>query len=186
MEKPARILIPLSDGFEETEAVTTIDILRRAGLDATTVSTSDNLLVRGAHAIFIRAQESIGHIDPDAYDGVAIPGGMDGTRRNRACRRLLDAIRRIRERGRVVAAICAAPAVLEAAGVFTPETRFTCYPGLEAECPTPRHADGDVVSDGKIVTSRGPGTSAKFALEIVRLLAGDDKAADVARGFLLD
>lgn len=185
MDKTARILIPLSDGFEETEAVTTIDILRRGGVEVTTVSTSDNLLVEGAHKIFLRALESIHHIDADAYDGIALPGGMGGTRRNQACEPLLAVIRHLHEHKRLVAAICAAPIVLETAGVFTPATRFTCYPGIEAECPTPRHADGDVVVDGSIITSRGPGTSAAFALALVRHLAGDDVANQVAEGFLL-
>ena len=185
MEKPRKIFIPLSDGFEETEAITTIDILRRGGIEVTTVSTSDNLLVKGGHAIFLRALESINHIDAESYDAIAIPGGMAGTRTNQKCQRLLEIIRSLHERGCLVAAICAAPIVLESAGVFTPETRFTCYPGIESECPTPRHADGDVVVDGNIITSRGPGTSARFALELVRHLAGDEVARQVAEGFLL-
>ncbi len=180
-----KILVPLSEGFEEMEAVILIDILRRGGVDAVTAATGESLFVCGGHGIEIAADALWDDIAKEDFDGIAIPGGMGGTRRNQADDRVLAKVAELHRAGRLVAAICAGPLVLKSAGILDADAKVTCYPGLDDELEDTKRQNGFVVTDGNVVTSQGPGTSFAFALALLRRLRGDAVADDVRDGALV-
>lgn len=177
------LLMPLADGFEETEAVTVIDLLRRAGVTVITASVTGALLVRGAHSISVQADVLIDAVNRKSLDGAVLPGGMPGTRnliKNSALREILLDLDR---QDKLLAAICAAPTVLQAAGVLSGR-RVTCYPSFEKELPGNTCLTDAVVEDGNVVTSRGPGTAVQFGLALIARLCGAKKAEETGRAFL--
>jgi len=176
-----QVLVILAEGFEEIEAVTLIDVLRRAGVEVVSASLGDTR-VRGAHAVTIEADCRLDEVIAQTFDAVVLPGGMPGSKNLRDDPRVLECLQRQQKEGRFLGALCAAPIVLEAAGVLKGK-RATCYPGYEL--PSAQQIDERVVRDGKIVTSRGPGTALEFALEWVRILVSADKAAQLREGMIV-
>ena len=172
-----RVLVPLAEGFEELEAVTIIDILRRAGVDVVVASLGESP-VAGAHGIRIAADTPLGALAEQEFDMVAMPGGMPGAEHLKKDVRIAELIKRLRGQGKPVAAICAAPMVLAAAGVLEGR-RATSYPGFLKDAKGTTVVNEAVVSDGGIITSRGPGTALDFALALVAELAGDAARNDV-------
>ena len=160
-----RVLVPLAEGFEELEAVTIIDILRRAGIEVVVASLAGSP-VTGSHGIRLAADTPLAALVEQDFDMIALPGGMPGAEHLRNDPRIADFVRRLHDLGRPVAAICAAPMVLAAAGVLEGR-RATSYPGfLEG-------GTGEaVVVDRNVITSRGPGTALDFALALVGELLG--------------
>lgn len=178
----ARVIMPLADGFEETEAIAAIDILRRGGIEVTVAGVNDEM-VKGAHGISVRADTLFAECDNDS-DGVVLPGGMPGAKNLSESEGVLRAIRHHFDRGALCAAICAAPAVLSKAGILDGK-KATCYPGHEKNLHGATILeDQDVVIDGNVVTSRGVGTAPAFGLAIVSILSGEETAQDVARAIL--
>ena len=176
--------IYLAEGFEEIELVTVADVLRRAGVEAELIALDDVLDVRGAHDIVVRATLCFSAVTGLA-DVIVLPGGGPGTRRLLTCTALHERLRGHLNAGKRVAAICAAPMVLAKAGVLQGR-EACCYPGCE-EALRQGGADislDEVVTDGPLTTSRGPATAASFALELVRLLVDEARAADVGRAML--
>ncbi len=165
----ARVLVPLAEGFEEIEAVTIIDVLRRAEIDVTVAALTVSP-VRGAHDVVISADTTLEAASAQSFDAIVLPGGTAGSQRLREDRRLLDLLRRHAEQGKLTAAICAAPTALEAAGLLK-QRRATSYPGNAL--PSAQYSEERVVEDGNIVTSRAPGTALEFALALVARLAGE-------------
>jgi len=165
-----RVLVPLAEGFEELEAVTIIDILRRAGIDVVVASLGASP-VTGAHGIRLAADTPFAALAEQDFDMLALPGGMPGADHLKKDPLITDLVRRMHEKGRAVAAICAAPMVLEAAGVLDGR-RATSYPGFLADTGKARIVGDAVVVDGGVITSRGPGTALDFALTLVEELAG--------------
>jgi len=164
-----KAIVPLANGFEEIEAVTIIDVLRRAGVDVTVAGVSE-LDVVGAHGIRIQADLHLADAARDTYDAVVLPGGLPGATNLRDDPRVLAAVREVVDQGGTAAAICAAPIVLEAAGLLRGR-RVTCYPGFGVDLRSAADVVEDrVVEDGQIVTSRGPGTAMDFALALVARL----------------
>ncbi len=182
---PVRVLVPLADGFEEIEAVTIIDVLRRGGVDVTTASLGERS-VRGAHGIIVSADATLDEaIAGDAYDAVVLPGGMPGAATLRDDSRVLAALRQVVDAGGTAAAICAAPIALEAAGLLTGR-RATAYPSFRDQLVSAsERSDARVVEDGPIVTSAGPGTALEFATALVARLVDGDTAAALRDGMLL-
>jgi 4-methyl-5(b-hydroxyethyl)-thiazole monophosphate biosynthesis len=190
VNEPKKTLVPLADGCEETEAVTIVDVLRRGGIEVRTAALAGDGAVRGAHGIRIGADGVL----PDGVeaavaaaadlDAVVLPGGMGGTLALRGDPRILAILRALDARGAVVAAVCAAPMVLDAAGLLAGR-RFCCYPGIEARLSgAGTYVSGiPAVVDGNLVTGTGPGTATRFAVEVLRALGGP--ADDVAAGMLL-
>lgn len=179
------VLIPLAEGFEESEAVVVIDVLRRAGLTVTSVAMRDARQVTASRGVVLVADALWAAVDPDAFDALVLPGGGPGTERLKADTRILDAVRAFNAQGKTVAAICAAPIVLAAAGILDGRAA-TCYPGCEKALAGARYtARGAVVHDDNVITSQGPGTSFAFALALVARLAGKEVAAKVAKGLLV-
>jgi len=165
-----RVLVPLAEGFEELEAVTIIDVLRRAGIDVVVASLASSP-VTGAHGIRLSADTPLGALAEQEFDMIALPGGMPGAEHLKKDARIAEIIRDLHEKGRPVAAICAAPMVLAAAGVLDGR-RATSYPGFLKDAGDTTVVGDAVVVDRGVITSRGPGTALDFALTLVEELEG--------------
>jgi 4-methyl-5(b-hydroxyethyl)-thiazole monophosphate biosynthesis len=172
-----RAIVPLVDGFEEIEAVTIIDLLRRAGIEVT-VAGVNGPAATGSHAIEVRCDALFADSGVDSADALVLPGGP-GTPELRDSETVRAAVRAVAEAGRLLAAVCAAPTVLEAAGVLRGR-RATSHPSSAPEMKSCEYVEEAVVEDGNIITSRGAGTSIEFALAVVRRLVGDATAREVA------
>lgn len=179
-----RVLVPLAEGFEELEAVTVIDILRRAGIDVVVASLAGSP-VTGSHGIRLAADTPLAALAEQDFDMIALPGGMPGAERLKKDPRIAEIVRSLHAKGRPVAAICAAPMVLAAAGVLRGR-RATSFPGFLKDADEATVVGDAVVADGGVITSRGPGTALDFALALVEALAGravrDDVEARLERG----
>lgn len=176
----ARALVILAPGFEEIEATTVIDVLRRADVGVLVAGLMSGP-VRGSHGITLVPDQPLDHLSPDDFDALVLPGGMPGAQHLRDSSRVLALVKSFTAKQKIVAAICAAPTVLEAAGVLAGR-RATGFPGFEL--PSAIYAEDRVVADGTLVTSRGAGTAMEFALALAARLATPDKAAEVAARML--
>lgn len=167
------VYVFLAEGFEEIEAVSVIDILRRADITVNTVSVNDSKEVKAAHGITILADIFIDEVDlKKRADMIFLPGGMPGTRNLAKSDKLIQLIQEAEELDIYIAAICAAPTVLSKAGVIKGK-KIICYPGFEAELEGAVIHDDLVVRDGKILTSKGPGTAMLFGYALVDILKGN-------------
>ena len=175
----ARVLVPLAQGCEELEAVTIIDLLRRAEIKVVTVGLDDNP-VSGAHGIGLIPDTTLDAVLDDAFDMIVLPGGLPGADNLDNDSRIHTLIKAMAEKGGYTAAICAAPKILANAGLLEGK-QATSYPGfLDAmDLPQVDVIAKPVVSDEKVITSRGPGTAMDFALELIAKLAGQDKREQV-------
>ncbi len=180
--KKAAIVVPLAPGFEEIEAITIVDVLRRAGQDVVFAGLAAGPIV-GAHQIAITPDCTIDQIDADAVKMVVLPGGLPGATNLRDDARVQQLLKTCATRGAFTAAICAAPIALAKAGIHTGKA-MTSYPGFEDDLQGAKLSTDRVVVDGKVVTSRGPGTALEFALTLVRLLS-DAKVATKVAGDML-
>ena len=180
----SKILIPLAPGFEEIEAVTNIDVLRRASIDVVTVSLN-SLDVEGDHGIPIIADKRIDQVDIDQFDGIVLPGGMPGADNLRNNAKVLEYVRKIDEKGGLLAAICAAPIVLEAADLLEGK-KATSYPGFAKEMQSCKYLEDRVVIDGNYITARGPGVAMEFALTIVEYLKDKEYADDLRDSMIVE
>ncbi|HEY3496258.1 MAG TPA: DJ-1 family glyoxalase III [Polyangiaceae bacterium] len=177
-----RALVLLAEGFEEIEAVTIVDVLRRGGVKVTTAALGTSL-VRGSHGIAIEADTSLDGLRVDTFDAVVLPGGMPGAKHLRDDTRVQSLLCEAAARDKLVGAICAAPIALDAAGLLDGK-RATAYPGHEIRPAI--YVEEDVVTDGNIVTSRGVGTALDFALALVERLAGSDTASRLRVAMLVE
>lgn len=169
----------LADGFEEIEALATVDILRRAGVEVATVGVGSKMPV-GAHGIAVCADIGENEFDLNAIEGVVLPGGMPGTTNLEASATVQSAIAYAAQRGMLLAAICAAPSVLGHCGLLK-EKKATCYPGFEAELKGAIVSNDGVVVDGNVITASGAGVAVDFALALVAYLVSQEMA-DAIRG----
>jgi len=165
-----RVLVPLAEGFEELEAVTIIDLLRRAGVEVIVAALAGNP-VKGAHGIAITADVPLDAVAAQDFDLIALPGGMPGAEHLKQDPRIRRIVGRLHQGGSRVAAICAAPMVLAAAGVLSGR-RATSYPGFLENAGGATVVGDAVVVDDRVITARGPGTALDFALELVAQLLG--------------
>lgn len=172
-----RVVVLLAEGFEEVEAVTPIDFLRRAGCEVVVAGVS-GVSVTGAHGITLSADASLAECSGH-FDAVVVPGGMPGAANVAASPQAIDLINAVQRGGGIVAAICAAPAVVLAPNGFLGGKKATCYPGFERHFGETDFSEDRVVVDGNLITSRGPGTAAEFALQLVRALVGDEAADEL-------
>ena len=180
-----RTLILLADGFEETEAVSIIDSIRRTDITCDLVAVGDSLRVSGSHGIVLEADLLLNDLQPDAcYDAVITPGGMDGVKRLMADPRVILLLQRFSREGRLIASICASPLVLEAAGL-TEGRRGTSFPGLDEQLSFDTYSDDLVVSDGQLITSRGPATGLLMGVAIVEALADKTVSDKLASALLI-
>lgn len=177
-------LVPLADGFEDIEAVSIIDVLRRGGVQVVTAAIGQERLVRSAHGIRMEAEALLPDVFDEAFDAVVLPGGGEGTDNLLACEPLADLLRRQKAEGRFVCAICAAPLVLEAAEVLEDED-VTCYPSCASKMGR-RVESVPVVADGLVITGQGPGAAMLFALVVLAHLTDGRTAHGVANGMLTE
>lgn len=174
------VLIPLAQGCEELEAVTIIDILRRGGIKVTSAGL-DNQPVTASRGTVLIADCSLDDALQHSYDMIVLPGGQPGTNHLMADTRIIELIKKMSLQQKFVAAICAAPSVLASAGVLDGKNA-TSFPGVLTPYPQVKLQEKAVVEDGKIITSRGPGTAMDFALALVEKLAGSGKRKEVESG----
>ncbi|ABX40758.1 DJ-1 family glyoxalase III [Lachnoclostridium phytofermentans] len=176
----AKVYVFLADGFEEIEALTVVDLLRRAGVDVTTVSITENNLVHGAHGIDVMA-DILFKDDLSEADMLVLPGGGLGTRNLLDHEGLKDLLIDYEKKGRYLAAICAAPSILGTHGLLKGK-RAICYPGFEDKLTGAVVTNDKVVVDGKIITSKGAGTSIEFSLELIKILCGEEASNQILNG----
>ncbi len=180
----AKVLVPLAQGCEEIEAVTVIDVLRRAGVDVVTAGL-DNSPVKASRGTRLIPDVELESILNESFDMIVLPGGQPGTDNLSLDSRIAELVTSMARQDKYVCAICAAPKVLALAGVLSGR-RATAFPGtlekLGRSDISLSHAA--VEKDGRIITSRGPGTAMDFALELVELLVGKEKRQDVEKALV--
>jgi 4-methyl-5(b-hydroxyethyl)-thiazole monophosphate biosynthesis len=170
-----RAAIFFATGYEEIEALTVVDLLRRADIEAECVSINNEKSVKGSHNINVSMDSGIEDIDFGSFDILVCPGGMPGTLNLEACKKLTDNIRKFNEEGKLIGAICAAPSIFGHMGLL--QGKKACiYPGMEAELKGAEVVYDKVAKAGNIITSRGMGTAIEFGLEIVAALVGRETA----------
>ncbi len=172
------IYMLLGTGFEETEAIAPLDLLRRAGLQALTVGINGKI-VTGGHGVGIETDLLLGEIDPTELEMVILPGGLGGVASIRASREAMDLIRFAWDNGKYVAAICAGPTVLADLGI-TNEKTATCYPGCEAQMGNAVTTQAAAVMDGKLITGASAGCAIPFGLKLIEALKGPEEANRIA------
>jgi protein deglycase len=178
-----KICIPLATGFEEIEAITLIDVFRRAGFSVAS-SGLNSLQVRGSHNVTVTADMTLDEALQSAWDLVILPGGMPGATNLRDDARIGTLLVQTAKSGGYVGAICAAPIVLGRFG-FVQGKKATSYPGFRDQLPGAVYCEDRVVCDGHVLTSRGPGTAMEFALAITGLLAGRATADELKKQMLV-
>jgi 4-methyl-5(b-hydroxyethyl)-thiazole monophosphate biosynthesis len=170
-----RLLLLLADGFEETEAITVVDVLRRAGIGVDMTGLTGNI-VTSMNGVRIHADTRFMDLEADKYDGLVLPGGSDAVDTIMAHTTAMNIIDRFAKSGKFIGAICIGPKILVKLGALK-DKRATIYPGFEKLLDRPR--SDKVVVDGNIMTSQGPGTAMEFALRIVEQFAGKAASAKV-------
>jgi 4-methyl-5(b-hydroxyethyl)-thiazole monophosphate biosynthesis len=178
----AKIILPIAEGFEEIEAVSIIDVCRRAGIEVVAAGV-DSLEIKGANGITLKADCLIESVNESEFDMIVLPGGWGGTHVLAKNNTVQEMLKSMKNSDKYVAAVCAAPFALHTAGVLN--QNYTCYPSVEEQIRMDGYTDSKkVVMDGKVITSRGPGTSICFALEIVKLLVDEETSLGLKEGLL--
>lgn len=180
----ASVLVPLAQGCEELEAVTIIDLLRRAGVEVVSAGL-DGASVKASRGVVITPDTTLDEALKREFDMIVLPGGLPGANHLNEDPRIQDLIKKMAAAGRYTAAICAAPRVLANVGVLSGK-RATSYPGTldKMALPDVEYREEAVVQDGKVITSRGPGTAIEFTLTLIENLLGRAKRDEVAAGLL--
>lgn len=179
----SRILIPLAAGFEEIEALTNIDVLRRAGVDVITAGIGSTK-IEGDHGIKVETDTEISRVVAADIDGIVLPGGMPGAANLKNSTELLKIIKDVYNKNGLCAAICAAPIVLEAADILEGKNA-TSYPGFDEQMPSCNYREDRVVIDGNIITGRGPGVAMEFALTVVEYLLSESDRKELEEAMLV-
>ncbi|MBO5873210.1 MAG: DJ-1/PfpI family protein [Clostridia bacterium] len=169
------IYVFLADGFEEAEALVTVDILRRAEIDVATVGVGKSL-IEGTHGITVTADITTGEFSPDDMTGVILPGGMPGTTNLEADKIVLSAVKHAYSNNLPVAAICAAPSILGHLGLLKGE-KATCYPGFENDLIGAKYVNASAVTSGNIITAKGAGAVFEFGFSIIDYIKGNKEVS---------
>ena len=178
------ILVHLATGFEEVEALTCVDILRRVDLDARLVSVTDDIYVEGAHGITVKADLMFDDVDYSECEMIVLPGGLPGAHNLRDHEGLRKEILKFAEAGKGLAAICAAPLVFGDLGILE-SRKATIYPGMEEALKGAECMDFPVVRDMNIITSQGPATAMRFAIALVSYFKGKEVADELEEDLLM-
>ena len=180
-----QIFVHLAVGFEEIEAVTIIDVLRRGGLNVCVISVTGNLKVKGSHEIEICADQLFENVDYSQCDMIVLPGGMPGSKNLYEHEGLRSKILEFGKNGKFIAAICAAPFILGRLGVLQGR-KVVCYPGYESQLTGAIIQDSSVFIDDRIITGKGVGAALEFSLEIVKIAANHEKALQLRKLMVID
>lgn len=175
-----KIAIFFAEGYEEIEALTVVDLCRRAGIGAEMVSVTESLKVTGAHGIPVIMDKMLSDVDFDALDMIVLPGGMPGTRNLEQVPLLMEQVKAFAAAGKYIAAICAAPSVFGHLGLLKGK-KACCYPGFEQELSGANVTYEPCEADGNIITSRGMGCAIDFSLKIIEMLENGDMASKIGR-----
>lgn len=181
MKKTA--LVAIADGIEEIEAVTIIDVLRRAGVQVTVASIAEKE-IKASRGTLLAADTSIAACKNDEFDLIALPGGMPGAEHLRDCGELELMLKNQKESGRLYAAICASPVVVFQHHGLLEGRKATCHPSFENELLDKSSVNAAVVVDGPCATSRGPGTAMEFSLKLVEMLCSVQEAEKIAKAMV--
>ena len=177
------IYMLLGTGFEETEAITPLDLLRRAGLEVATVGLNGKIIY-GSHGIGVEADIEISQLDLTNLEMIILPGGLGGVASIRACREAMEAIRFAWENGKYTAAICAGPTVLADLGIVNGKNA-TCYPGCEGQMGSANMVEAAAVTDGRLITGTSAGCAVPFGLALIAALKGQEEADRIARQIVI-
>jgi 4-methyl-5(b-hydroxyethyl)-thiazole monophosphate biosynthesis len=175
-----KIAVFLAEGFEEIEALTVVDICRRAGYHVTMVSTQDQDYCQGVHGIAVKTDQRIYDLDFHTLDMLVLPGGRQGMEGLKTCDELMKQLKSFHNQKKFIAAICASPSILGGMGILK-DAKACSYPDFEKELTGAEVLREEVVIDGHLITSRGMGTSIAFALAIVASFSGEEKADNLAK-----
>jgi 4-methyl-5(b-hydroxyethyl)-thiazole monophosphate biosynthesis len=179
----SKVLVPIASGFEEIEAITIIDLLRRADIEVVTACLERRRVI-GAHGIKVLADMHIEDVDYREFDMIVLPGGIPGAINLRDNAVVQDLLSKFDNDYKFIGAICAAPIALSQAKVL--KKAYTCYPSFEEQIDNKGYvADEDVVSDQNIITSRGPATAINFSLNLIYKLCGNDVSEQIKNQLLL-
>ncbi|HZC68349.1 MAG TPA: DJ-1 family glyoxalase III [Nitrospirales bacterium] len=181
-----RVVVPLAHGFEEIETVTVVDILRRAGISVTMAGVEGGAppaAVEGRTGIKLVPDVTMDEVKATDFDMIVLPGGRKGTQTLAKDLRVARLLPLFQEGERYIAAICAAPTVLAAHGMIAGR-RLTSHPSVKEQLTGAVYDEGRVVIDGRLVTSRGPGTAMEFAMALVEILLGRQKVEEINQGVL--
>lgn len=178
----AKVVVPLADGFEEIEAMSIVDILRRANIEVVLAGLHDGFIT-SARGVKVIPDVTIDRVKADEFDMIVLPGGQPGSDNLNADKRVRELILEFNKKGKPTGAICAAPYVLANAGILQGK-KATSYPTYREKITGAVYTDEDVVEDGNIITSRGPATAACFALKIVEKLKGKEIAENIEKAML--
>lgn len=176
----SKVLVPLAEGCEELEAVTIIDLLRRARIEVVVAGLQPGTIKASRGTQLVPDTTLDAALGYDDYDMIVLPGGMPGAQHLKEDRRIISLLQKMAQQGKYTAAICAAPTVLAETGLLD-DKRATSYPGFldKMDVPGMTYVTDAVVMDGKILTSRGPGTAMDFALALIEVLSGKEKRDQV-------
>lgn len=177
------VYVLLGTGFEETEAIAPIDLLRRAGIDVLTVGI-EGKLVYGGHHIGVEADITLDEMDLTNLEMIVLPGGLDGVKTIKSCQAALDAVRFAWENGKFVAAICAGPTILAQLGI-TDGLEAVCYPGCEEEMGSAKTVTAPCVRSNKVITGTSAGCAIPFGLALVAALKGQAEADRIAKQIVI-
>lgn len=178
-----RVAVCFAPGFEEIEAITIVDVLRRGGVDVTMASIGSEEWVTGSHDIPVRTDAPLAELDPADFAMAVLPGGMPGSAHLRDNELVRDFVRAVWNQGGHACAICAAPIALHAAGLLDGR-EATSYPAFADQLSGVAYSEEEVVCDSRLVTSRGPGTALAFSFRLLEELGLADKAAQLRKGML--
>ena len=176
------VLVALAPGFEEIETITVVDILRRAGAKVFLAGTEEGA-IEGSRGVRILADIGLESAPSQDWDLLVLPGGQPGTDNLLKNFRVLEIVKQMNVKNRFIAAICAAPLVLQSAGILKDKS-ITSHPSIEDKLIVRNYSQERVVVDGNIITSRSPGTAMEFAMKLVQLLFGEDRLEVVNKGVL--
>ncbi|MBD3345213.1 MAG: DJ-1 family protein [Chitinivibrionales bacterium] len=180
-----KVLVPIAHGTEETEAVTIIDILRRAGADVTVAACGGQLGITASRGVELVADRQIEGCLNEKFDCIVLPGGARGAEHLRDDPTLTEMLLNQNKSGRYIGAICAAPAVILEFHEILDNHKATCHPDFAPKLENQEAIGQRVVIDGNIITGQGPGTALEFSLALVQLLYGEKKANDIAKAVVV-
>lgn len=176
----------VANGSEEAEFITVVDLLKRAGIETVLVSVEKDKKIIGSHHIKIEADMTIDETNMAEADILFVPGGMPGSERISACTKFVEILKRHNEEGKLITAICAAPAVVLARHGITDGKIATCYPGFEEELTNADYSAMDVCQSENVITARGLGCALEFALTIIERVYDSEYALSISRSIILD
>lgn len=175
-----KAIVLLANGFEEMEGVIQIDYLRRAGIEVVTASITEDRRIVGQSGIAVEADDLLSKVNGEEYDIVVLPGGLKGMENLRDNEQVTELIKSFDAEKKWIAAICASPSILGEMGILK-NRNCICYPGFENRLQGGKIVNEKVVQDGHIITSKGPGTSLDFAVKMIEVLCGKEKASEIVK-----